>query len=248
MELTGKVALVTGAGSGLGRAIALTFARAGATLTLLDIDAEAATATLEAAGGRGEIAAVDVADGALVTGAVAGAEDRLGPIDVVVNNAGIAGAGRTPLHETAMEDWERVLAVNLTGPFLVSRAVLPSMVRRGAGVIVNVASAAGIVALAGRCHYACSKAGLIHLTRTLAVEYAGAGIRANALCPGYIDTPLVRAGLADPERAERLRAMIPMHRLADAAEIAEAALFLASDASRYMTGQALVVDGGWTAV
>jgi NAD(P)-dependent dehydrogenase (short-subunit alcohol dehydrogenase family) len=167
---------------------------------------------------------------------------------VAVNNAGIAAGGRASLHETAPEDWERVLAVNLTGPFLVCRAVLPSMVRRRAGVVVNVASAAGIVALPGRCHYAASKAALIHLTRTLAVEYADAGIRANALCPGYIDTPLVRAGLGDPARAERLRRIIPMHRLADADEIAGAALFLASDASRYMTGQALVVDGGWTAV
>lgn len=248
MELTGKVALVTGAGSGLGRAIALTFAGAGARLMLVDVNAEAATETLEAAGGRGEVAAVDVADAAAVTAAVAAAEEHLGPIDVAVNNAGIASPQRTPLHETATEDWERVLAVNLTGPFFVARAVLPSMVRRRSGVIVNVASAAGIVALPGRCHYATSKAGLIHLTRTLAVEYAAAGIRANALCPGYIDTPLVRAGLADPERAERLRTMIPMHRLADAGEIAGAALFLASDASRYMTGQALVVDGGWTAV
>ncbi len=248
MDLTEKVALITGAGSGLGRAIAVTFARAGATLVLLDINGETAAETLESAGGRGESAAVDVADGAAVAGAVAGAQDRLGAVDVVVNNAGIASAARTALHETATEDWQRVLAVNLTGPFLVTRAVLPSMVRRGAGVIVNIASAAGIVALPGRCHYAASKAGLIHLTRTLAVEYAGRGIRANALCPGYIDTPLVRAGLADPERAQRLRTMIPMRRLADPDEIADAALFLASDASRYMTGQALVVDGGWTAL
>jgi NAD(P)-dependent dehydrogenase (short-subunit alcohol dehydrogenase family) len=248
MELAGKVALVTGAGSGLGRSIALAFARAGASLALIDIDEGTAQVTLDASGADGAVAAADVALTPGVGQAVEGLADRVGAPDVVVNNAGIAGAGRRPLHETSIEDWERVLTVNLTGAFLVCRAALPLMLERGAGVIVNVASAAGLVALPGRSGYAASKAGLIHLTRTLAVEYAEAGIRANALCPGYADTPLVAAGLADAERAARLLRMIPMRRVAQPDEIASAALFLASEASAYMTGQTLVVDGGWTAI
>jgi NAD(P)-dependent dehydrogenase (short-subunit alcohol dehydrogenase family) len=248
MELAGKVALVTGAGSGLGRSIALAFARAGASLALIDIDEGTAQVTLDASGADGAVAGADVAVTPAVGQAVADLADRVGAPDVVVNNAGIAGAGRRPLHETSIEDWERVLAVNLTGAFLVCRAALPLLLERGAGVIVNVASAAGLVALPGRSGYAASKAGLIHLTRTVAVEYADAGIRANALCPGYADTPLVAAGFADAERAARLLRMIPMRRVAQPDEIASAALFLASEASAYMTGQTLVVDGGWTAI
>lgn len=248
MELAGRVALVTGAGSGLGRSIALAFAAAGAALAVVDVDGPAARRTLEMAGGRGDGVPADVADPRAVEEAVAALSDRLGPADIAVNNAGIAPKRRTPLHEMSVDDWERVLAVNLTGAFLVCRAVLPAMVERGSGVIINVASAAGLVALPGRSGYAASKGGLIQLTRTLAAEYAEAGIRANALCPGYIDTPLVREGFADPERAARVTATIPMRRIARPEEIADAALFLASDRSSYMTGQTLVVDGGWTAL
>ena len=248
MELAGRVALVTGAGSGLGRSIALAFAAAGAALAVVDVDEAAARRTLEMAGGRGDGVPADVAEPRAVEEAVAALNDRFGPADIAVNNAGIAPNRRTPLHETSVDDWQRVLAVNLTGAFLVCRAVLPAMVERGSGVIINVASAAGLVALPGRSGYAASKGGLIQLTRTLAAEYAEAGIRANALCPGYIETPFVREGFADPERAARLTAMIPMRRIAQPEEIADAALFLASDRSSYMTGQTLVVDGGWTAL
>lgn len=248
MELAGRVALVTGAGSGLGRSIALAFAAAGAALALVDVDEAAARRTLEMAGGRGDGVRADVAEPRAVGEAIAALSDRLGPADIAVNNAGIAPKRRMPLHEMSVDDWERVLAVNLTGAFLVCRAVLPAMVERGFGVIINVASAAGLVALPGRSGYAASKGGLIQLTRTLAAEYADTGIRANALCPGYVDTPLLRQGLADPKRAARLTAMIPMRRIAHTKEIADAALFLASERSSYMTGQTLVVDGGWTAL
>jgi NAD(P)-dependent dehydrogenase (short-subunit alcohol dehydrogenase family) len=248
MDLTGKVTLITGAGGGLGEAIACVFAKAGATLALLDLDEAPARATLEASGGTGTAVAADVSDEAAVPQAIAAAGRDAGPIDIVVNNAGIGGVGGPkPLHETTPAEWERVLAVNLTGPYLVCRAVLPSMIDRGTGVIINVASAAGIVAFAGRSPYVVSKAGLIHLTKNLAVEYAAHGIRANALCPGWMDTPLTHWRLQDPEAAAKVTATIPMGRVATPSELAEAALFLASESSRYMTGQVLVVDGGWTA-
>jgi NAD(P)-dependent dehydrogenase (short-subunit alcohol dehydrogenase family) len=247
MELNGKIALVTGAGSGLGEAIALAFAEAGATLALLDLTEAAAGATLAAAGAKGMAVAADVTDGAAVRRAVEAVMRQVGPVGIVVNNAGITGLGPPKAtHETSAAEWERVMAVNLTGPFLVCQAVLPSMLERGEGVVVNVASAAGVACVDGRTPYVTSKAGLIHLTRNLAVEYAGRGIRANALCPGWMDTPMTRWRLGDPELAGRVRAAIPMGRVAEPGEIAQAALFLASDASRYMTGQALVVDGGWT--
>jgi NAD(P)-dependent dehydrogenase (short-subunit alcohol dehydrogenase family) len=247
VELSGKVALVTGAGSGLGEAIPRAFAEAGATLALLDLTEAAAGATLETAGAKGMAVAADVADGAAVRYAVEAVTRQVGPIDIVVNNAGITGLGPPkPTHETQAAEWDRVIAVNLTGPFLVCQAVLPAMLERGAGVIVNVASAAGVISVEGRTPYVTSKAGLIHLTRNLAVEYAGHGIRANALCPGWMDTPMTRWRLGDLELARQLRAGIPMGRVAQPGEIAQAALFLACDASSYMTGQTLVVDGGWT--
>lgn len=249
MDLTGRVALITGAGSGLGAAIAHSFAQAGATLAVLDLDDASARATLEAAGAKGVSVAADVSDERAVAAAAAAIEHDLGPIDIVVNNAGVAGTGGPkPLHETPPEEWAYVVGVNLSGPYLVCRSVLPSMIARRRGVIVNVASVAGIVAFAGRSPYVASKAALINLTRNLAVEYAGYGIRANALCPGWMDTPLIRWRLQDPVAAEKMTAMVPMGRVGAPEELAEAALFLASDSSRYMTGQTLVVDGGWTTV
>jgi NAD(P)-dependent dehydrogenase (short-subunit alcohol dehydrogenase family) len=247
MDLNGKVALVTGAGSGLGEAIALAFAEAGATLALVDLNEDAAAATLQATGAKGMAIAADVADGAAVQRAVEAVTRQVGPVDIVVNNAGITGLGPPKAtHETPAVEWDRVIAVNLTGPFLVCQTVLPFMLERGAGVVVNVASAAGVISVDGRTPYVTSKAGLIHLTRNLASEYAGRGIRANALCPGWMDTPMTRWRLGDLELARQLRAAIPMGRVAQPGEIAQAALFLACDASSYMTGQTLVVDGGWT--
>jgi len=249
MDLTGRVALITGAGSGLGAAIARSFAGAGATLALLDLEEAPVRATLAAAGAEGAAVTADVTDERAVGAAVGSVERDVGPIDVVVNNAGVAGVGEPKLlHETPAAEWAHVLAVNSSGPYLVCRSVLPSMITRRRGVIVNVASAAGVVAFVGRSPYVASKAALIHLTRNLAVEYAEYGIRANALCPGWMDTPLTRWRLQDPGLAAKVTSAVPMGRVGAPEELAEAALFLASDSSRYMTGTMLVVDGGWTAV
>jgi NAD(P)-dependent dehydrogenase (short-subunit alcohol dehydrogenase family) len=249
MDMTGRIALITGAGSGLGAAIAHSFAKAGATLALLDLEDAPARATLEAAGAKGASVTADVSDERAVTAAAAAIERDVGPIDVVINNAGVAGiCGPKPLHETPPEEWAHVIAVNVSGPYLVCRSVLPSMIARRRGVIVNVASAAGTVALAGRSPYVASKAALINLTRNLAVEYAEYGIRANALCPGWMDTPLTHWRLQDPRAAAKVTSTVPMGRVGAPEELAEAALFLASDSSRYMTGQTLIVDGGWTCV
>ncbi|MCX9191727.1 2-hydroxypropyl-CoM dehydrogenase [Carbonactinospora thermoautotrophica] len=244
---TERTVLVTGAGAGLGRAIALAFARDGAQLALVDIDGDAAQATLDESGAKGVAVAADVCDEQSVAGAVGVVLAELGSVQVLVNNAGIPGVGTPkPTHETTPEEWSRVMAVNLLGPFLMCHALLPGMLQAGSGVIINVASVAGMIAVPGRSPYVASKGGLIQFTRNLAAEYAQHGIRANALCPGWMETPLTRWRLENPDLRREVTASIPMGRVAPPEEIAGAAVFLASEASSYMTGQTLVVDGGWT--
>lgn len=245
--LKGKRVLVTGAGSGLGRAISIACADAGAELAVLDRNGEAAEDTLDQIATRGVAVRADVTDGNQIAEALERTERELGPIDVLVNNAGV-GAVAKKVHELTDDEWAQVLAVNLTGPFAMCRAVLPSMIARASGVIVTIGSVAGMIAFPGRSPYAVSKAGVIHLTRSIAAEYAELGIRANALCPGWMDTPLTHDRLQDAAVFERLTATVPMGRVAPPEELAGAAVFLASDASSYMTGQTLVVDGGWSAV
>lgn len=248
MVLRGRRVIVTGGGSGLGRQIALAYAEVGARLALIDLDQDAAAQTLASCGGDGIVVCADVADAVALDRAMSSVREEMGDVDVVVNNAGIGGVGPPkPAHATTAAEWERVLAVNVIAPAMIARSVLPAMMERRSGVIVNVASAVGMIAFVDRSPYAASKGALIQLTRTLAVEYAAYGIRVNALCPGWMETPLTRARLDQPGVDEVIRAQVPMGRVADPREIADAAVFLASDASRYMTGQTLVVDGGWTA-
>lgn len=249
-DLRGKVVLVTGAGSGIGRAMASAFGRQGALLGLLDAAAEPVQETLRALrdeGADGVAVVGDVRDEPSVDAAVEAVRERLGPVDVVVNNAGTGGRDSPkPTHLTPPEEWREVFEVNVTGPFLVCRATLPGMLDRGSGTIVNVASVVGMIALAGRSPYTASKAAVLHLTRNLAVEYGEHGIRANALCPGWTRTPMMSWRLEEEAFRERVRSTVPLGRVAEPAEQARACLFLASDASSYLNGHGLVVDGGWS--
>jgi NAD(P)-dependent dehydrogenase (short-subunit alcohol dehydrogenase family) len=250
-RLQDKVAVVTGAGSGIGRVAARLFAAEGARVVAADISGGAAAeaaAAIDDGGGRALAVEADVSVEAGATLIVDGAMERFGALHIVFNNAGIFPADDGGVLDTPPDTWATVLQVNLTGVWLCCRAAIPALLESGGGSIVNVASFVALIGAAtAQVAYTASKGGVLAFTRELAVEYARQGIRANALCPGPVDTPLLAELMADPVRRERRMVHIPMGRLARADEIARAALFLASDESSYVTGSALVVDGGITA-
>ena len=239
----GPVAVVTGGGSGIGLATCARLAKEGFAVAALDLRPSGA------AGVAALTLVCDVTDEADVSAAMAMVSDRLGEIDVLVNNAGITGSRQaTRCHETPVEEWDKVFAVNVRGPFLCSRAVLPQMVARGSGHVITIASVAGLVAFPGRCAYTASKGAALMLTRSIAVDYAAAGIRANAVCPGMVYTPMTSWRLDQPELRAEVEGRIPVGRVAAAEEIADAVALLASGRLTYMTGHPLVVDGGMSAL
>jgi NAD(P)-dependent dehydrogenase (short-subunit alcohol dehydrogenase family) len=241
----GRVAVVTGGGSGIGAATSRQLAADGFVVAVLDLDGKAATRVAE--GGLGIETDVSVTES--VAKAFATVADQLGPVDILVNNAGITGsAAATRLHETPLEDWDRVIGVNVRGVYLCSRAALDVMVPRRAGHVITIASVAGLVPFPGRAAYSVSKGAALILAKSIAVDYAGDGIRSNAVCPGMVETPMTRWRLDQPHLREIIEARTPLGRVAQPEEIAEAVALLASDRLSFMTGHGLVIDGGWTAL
>lgn len=247
-NLASKTALVTGAGSGIGQAIAQTLARAGARVVVVDRDVaagEATVALIRAAAGNADFAALDVSSEADALALAA----KLGAVDILVNNAGIGHVGN--LLSTAAADLDRLHAVNVRGPFNLCKAFVPAMLTRGNGSVVNIASIGGVVAVRDRLAYTITKHAVVGLTKALALDHSHTGVRFNAICPGRVETPFVKARIAEyPDPAKAYREMSATQltgRMARPEEIATAALYLASDEAAMVTGSCLMIDGGWSA-
>ena len=248
-RLGGKIALITGGGRGLGKAMATALAEAGADVALAGrtrAGCEEAAAEIAAATGRRAHAfAADVTRSDDVTRLAAEVAESLGPIDILVNNAGNNIRGAT--HELTEADWDSVIDTNLKGPFLCSRAIGPAMVKRGWGRIINLGSILSVIGMPGRAPYASAKAGVANLTRALALEWANTGVTVNAICPGPFGTEMNRTLLNDPVKYQEFVRNIPLGRWGEVDELAGIVVLLSSDASSFMTGSCVFVDGGWTA-
>ncbi|HWC77153.1 MAG TPA: SDR family oxidoreductase [Blastocatellia bacterium] len=248
-RLEGRRALVTGGSKGLGLIMARALAQAGADVAIVSrtlADCETAAHEIAESTGRKTLAAsADVTDSASLERLARQVESGLGPIDILINNAGINIRGHAA--DLAEQDFDAVVAVNLKGPFLCAKAFGPRMCERGWGRVINIGSILSVIAIPRRAAYASSKAGLLNLTRVLAIEWARSGVTVNAICPGPFATDMNRELLKDPEQYRFFVDKIPMGRWGELHEVAGATVFLASDASSYVTGSALFVDGGWTA-
>ena len=246
--LKGKVALVTGASGGIGRAAALAFARSGAAVLVSDVNDEGGRETvglIEAQGGRGAFQRCDVSDGAQVKAMVAAAVAHFGRLDCAFNNAGITNIAADEYDDAV---WQRAIGINLGGVMLCMREEAEVMVKQGGGAIVNTASINGLVGNPSQPAYVASKHGVVGLTRHGALRWAKAGIRVNAVCPGVIETPMTAPLIANADMRQLLDSMTPMGRMGQAEEIAEAVVWLCSDAASFVTGHPMVIDGGATAV
>jgi NAD(P)-dependent dehydrogenase (short-subunit alcohol dehydrogenase family) len=249
--LDGKVCLITGSGGGLGRAAALLFAKEGGRIVVNDVNEGAGAETVElveAEGGEAAFVGADVADDDSVRQLFDEADQLFGRLDVSYHNAGIMHPDDLGPEDTSLDIWQRTIDINLKGVFLCCRYAIPKLREAGGGSIINVASFVALMGAANpQISYTASKGGVLAMTREIAVQYAREGIRANALCPGPVRTPLLEPIIRDDERRENRLNHIPLNRFAEADDIAKAALFLASDLSSYVTGTPLVVDGGITA-
>lgn len=247
-RLKNKVAIITGGGSGIGCASCLLFAREGAKVVVADYVAEGGNETVRQiaeAGGEAVFVQADVSKSADVQNMIGATIRNYGRVDVLFNNAGIEGPS-AKLANVKEEDWERVIAIDLTSVYLGMKYVIPEMIKQGGGVILSTASVAGMVGFQGSGAYAAAKAGVINLTRLAALEYADKNIRVNCICPGVIETPMVDR-VAGGRSRERIVRTEPIGRLGRPEEIANAALFLASDESSFATGAPFVIDGGYIA-
>ncbi|MET3807094.1 NAD(P)-dependent dehydrogenase (short-subunit alcohol dehydrogenase family) [Nakamurella sp. UYEF19] len=253
-RIDGRTAVVTGSGNGIGRAIALALAGAGANVTVSDVlpdDGERTVREITEAGGSALFVPADVSDADQARNLIAATVERFGGVHILANNAGIGG-GQQRLHEIEPDDFDRVIDVNLRGTFLCSKFAIPHFLAQRDGRIINTASTYGLIGAPKAAAYCASKAGIINLTRQMAVDYGPDGIRVNAICPGYIDTGLGRRGprlsaeefTAATAIREKAAGMQPLGRQGQPAEVGEVALFLASDASSFMTGSIVTVDGG----
>ena len=243
-SMAGKTAIVTGAGMGIGRAVALAYAQAGANVVVADVDAKAGAETVDLIGaGRALFVSCDVSKEAEVKAMVEATLDSFGRLDYACNNAGIHPQDMsTPLTETSEALWYRIMDVNLKSVFLCMKHELPTMLKQGAGVIVNTASLAGLLCEPGFPLYTTCKHGVVGLTKAAAFEYIRTGVRINAVCPAPVDTPMLRA--APKEVFDGLAKMLPIGRVATAEEVAGAVMYLCSDLAGYMTGTCLPIDGG----
>jgi NAD(P)-dependent dehydrogenase (short-subunit alcohol dehydrogenase family) len=251
MRLANKVALITGAGSGIGRESALLFAKEGAAIAIVDLNEAAGQETVAlvgAAGGKAVFIRADVSKAADVEQMIAATESAFGGLHVLFNNAGIFHPDDGSVLDTDEAIWDLTININLKGVFLGCKYGIPALLRSGGGSIINTASFVAVVGAAtAQIAYTASKGGVLSLTREIAVEFARQNIRVNALCPGPVETPLLEELLADPARRQRRLVHIPSGRFAKAQEIAQAALFLATDEASFVNGSTFLVDGGITA-
>lgn len=250
LSLKNKVAIITGAASGIGAASAMAFAREGASVVVADVQiarGEELVSRIQAEDGKAIFIKCDVSSESDIRNMVTKCVEKFGRLDCAFNNAGIEGESAETIM-TTNENWEKVMNINLKGIWLCMKYQIPEMLKVGGGSIVNCSSIAGVVGFEGLPAYVASKHGVIGLTQTAALEYAGKNIRVNAICPGVIDTPMVeRLTHGNKEEAKTLTMGEPMGRMGTSEEIAQAALWLCSDASSFVTGHSLIADGGWVA-
>ncbi|HEV8659411.1 MAG TPA: glucose 1-dehydrogenase [Thermoanaerobaculia bacterium] len=247
MRLANKVALITGGGSGIGKASCLLFAREGAKVVVVDVKKESAEATANEIGGQAKAFAADVSKAKDAEAMVKFAEESFGKLNIVFNNAGVFHPKDESVTTTPEDIWDMVIDINLKGVFFGCKYAIPALLRAGGGSIINTASFVAVMGAAvPQIAYTASKGGVLAMTREIAIEFARKNIRANSLCPGPVETPLLAELLADPARRQRRLVHIPPGRFARAEEMANAALFLASDESSYVNGTTFLVDGGIT--